>query len=192
MIIDISEYFDTKQIPIWFLIDKEGYYYFQWPYDRSGIVVDGEGVMVHKLTTQELEVDWIYEAAVGKDGEIYLAFSMEEEQIKIGRLDVENGSLDKENVSEAFPGKETFSLMAAGTDTNLLLYSPYSGIWACDTEKGIFENRVKMSDMDMGKDMEYWPLTFLPDGRMLALGKSVGSDSFEAADFVMKYIPAGR
>ena len=191
-VINISEYFETKQIPIWFLIDKNGYYYFQWPYDRSGLVVDGEGVIIHKLTTQTLEVSWIYEAAVGRDGEIYLAFSMEDDQIKIGRLDVENGSLDKKNVSGVFPAQETFSLMGAGTDTNLLLFSPYSGIWACDMEKGIFENRVELSDKELGEAVEYWPLTFLPDGRMLALGKSVGNDSSETADFVMKYIPAGR
>lgn len=191
-VIDISEYFETKQIPIWFLIDKDGYYYFQWPYDRSGIIVDSEGVMKHKLTTQSLEVGWIYEAAVGKDGKIYVAFCMEDDKIRIGRLDVENGSIDKENVSDPFPERETFSLMAAGTDTNLLLFSPNSGIWACDIEKGIFENRVEISDMDFGKDMEYWPLTFLVDGRMLALGRTVSSDSAEVKDFIMKYIPAGR
>ena len=78
--------------------------------------------------------------------------------------------------------------MMAGTDTNLLLFSPYSGVWACDIEKGIFENRVEIPDMDYRKDTEYWPLTFLKDGRLLLLGRSVG----EASGFLMKYIPAGR
>ena len=187
-IIDISEYFETKQIPIWFLIDKDGYYYFQWPRDRSGIILDSEGEMKHKLTPQSLGVSWIYEAAVGKDGEIYIAFCEEDDKIKIGRLDVENGSIDEENVSEPLPENETFSLMAAGTDTNLLLFSPYSGVWACDMDKGILENRVEISDMDYRKDTEYWPLTFLADGRLLLLGRSAD----EASGFVMKYIPAGR
>ena len=186
--VDVSEYFETKQIPLWFLIDKDGYYYFQWPRDRSGIILDSEGEMKHKLTTQSLEVSWIYEAAVGKDGEIYFAFCMEDDKIKIGRLDTENGSIDKNDLSEPFPENETFSLMAAGTDTNLLLFSPYSGVWACDIEKGIFENRVEIPDMDYRKDTEYWPLTFLKDGRLLLLGRSVG----EASGFLMKYIPAGR
>lgn len=187
-IINISEYFETKQIPLWFLIDKDGYYYFQWPRDRSSIILDSEGKMKHKLTPQSLEVSWIYEAAVGKDGGIYIAFCKEDDKIKIGRLDVENGSIDEENVSEPLPENETFSLMTAGTDTNLLLFSPYSGVWACDMEKGILENRVEISDMDYSKNTEYWPLTFLADGRLLLLGRSAD----EASGFVMKYIPAGR
>ncbi len=137
-VMNVSDYFETKQIPLWFLVDKEGNYYFQWPFDRNGMIVNDKGEMVHKLSTQTLEISWIYEAAVGKDGMVYLVFSTEDDQIKIGRLDVEKGCIDKENLSEAFPAQETFSLMAAGTDTNLLLYSPYSGIWACDMEKGIF------------------------------------------------------
>lgn len=191
-IINISEKFETKQIPLWFLIDKDGYYYFQWPRDRSGIILDSEGEMKHKLTTQSLEVSWIYEAAVGKGGDIYIAFCMKDDIIKIGRLDTENGCIDKNDLSEPFPENETFSLMMAGTDTNLLLFSPYSGIWACDLEKGILENRVKISDMDYRKDTEYWPLTFLADGRLLLLGRTASNPSAEASEFLMKYIPAGR
>lgn len=191
-IINISEKFETKQIPLWFLIDKDGYYYFQWTRDRSGIILDSEGEMKHKLTTQSLEVSWIYEAAVGKGGDIYIAFCMKDDKIKIGRLDTENGCIDKNDLSEPFPENETFSLMMAGTDTNLLLFSPYSGIWACDLEKGILENRVKISDMDYRKDTEYWPLTFLADGRLLLLGRTASNPSAEASEFLMKYIPAGR
>lgn len=186
--IDVSEYFETKQIPLWFLIDKDGAYYFQWSRDRSGMIIDSEGKMKHKLTPQSLEISWIYEAAVGKDGEIYFAFCMEDDKIKIGRLDTENGSIDKNDLSEPLPENDTFSLMTAGTDTNLLLFSPYSGVWACDIEKGILENRVAISDMDYRKDTEYWTLTFLADGRLLLLGRSAD----EASGFIMKYIPAGR
>ena len=187
-IIDVSECFETKQIPLWVLIDKDGTYYFQWPRDRSGVIIDSEGKMKHKLTPQSLEVSWIYEAAVGKDGEIYLVFCMEDDKIRIGRLDTENSNIDKNDLSEPLPENDTFSLMTAGTDTNLLLFSPYSGVWACDIEKGILENRVAISDMDYRRDTEYWPLTFLADGRLLLLGRSAD----EASGFIMKYIPAGR
>lgn len=191
-VVDISAYFETKQIPLWFLVNKDGTYYFQWILDRSGLIVDGEGVMMHKTTPETLGISWILEAAVGKDGEIYLLYENEEDKIESGVLKVENGSIEREDATLSFPGNETFSQMSVGTDTNLLLFSPISGVWAYDSEKGILENRVTISDIDFGKDMEFWPLTFLPDGRLLLAGHRIPDGSTENDDVLMKYIPAGR
>lgn len=134
--IDISAYFETKHMPLWFLIDKDGTYYFKWAISRNGIVVDSEGVLKHRFT--------------------------------------------------------------GGTDTNLLLLSPYSGVWAYDYENGIMENRVPLSEIGFDPNTEFYPLTFLPDGRLILLGKTVNNNPIDGVgdenfkDWLLKYIPAGK
>ena len=190
--IDISEYVETKQIPIWFLIDKDGTYYFQWMLDRNGLLVDADGKLLHETTLESLGIGWIYEVAVRKDGEFYFLYRGEKDTPEFGVLDVEKGSIQKEDSQLLLPANETYSAMYAGTDTNLLLFSPISGIWAYDGEKGILENRVTISDIGFEKDMEFWPLNFLPDGRLLLLGQRIPDGSTETQDYLMKYIPAGK
>lgn len=190
-IVDISACFETTQSPFWFLIDKDGTYYFQWLIDRNGIIVDSEGVLKHKFTPESLGVRWTYEAAVGRDGQIYFVYGNNaDEKREIGELDVENYSIKKEDSTLYFPNNETFADMFDGTDTNLLLYSPISGVWAYDNEQGIMENRVPLSDIGFDSGTDFWPLTFLPDGRLLLLGKTVNVDNTN--DVVLKYLSAGR
>lgn len=194
-IIDISAYCETKQIPIWFLIDKDGTYYLQWPMNRNAIIIDSEGILKHKLTPKSLEVEWIYEAAVGKDGQIYLVYDNKDKKLEIGELDVENCSIKNEALPLCFPDSELFSAMSGGTDTNLLLFSPYSGVWACDIENGVLENRVPLSDIDFGTNTEFWPLTFLPDGRLLLAGidiNDVQTKDDDLKDLHLKYISVGK
>lgn len=195
-VIDISAYFETKRTPLWFLIDKDGTYYFQWPIDRNGIIVDSEGVLKHKFTRESLGIREIYEAAVGKDGQIYLVYgTYEDVKREIGELDVENCSIKEEDSPLSFSGNEVFAAMSGGTDTNLLLFSPFSGVWAYDNEQGIMENRVPLSDLDPNINTEIQPLTFLPDGRLLLLVKTVNSNNSNNSDdkeLVVKYIPAGK
>lgn len=189
--IDISAYCETKRPPLWFLIDKDGTYFLQWPIERNGIIVDSEGMLKHKFTPESLGIRWIYEAAAGKDGQIYLIYgSTGEEKREIGELDVESCSIKEEESSLSFPGSENFTAMAGGTDTNLLLFSPYSGVWAYDNEQGMMENRVPLSDIDFDTVAEFWPLTFLSDGRLLLAGKPVNANHPEEA--VLKYVPAGK
>lgn len=191
-IIDISTYCETIYIPNWFFIDKEGFYYLQWPMDRSGIILDSNGIMLHKTTPETLGLSWIYEASLGKDGSVYIVYSNGENRLEIGELDMKNGTVKNMDSSLTFPSDEVFTVMAAGTDTNLLLFSPYSGVWAYDKEKGILEKRVAISDIGYESHMEYWALTFLPDGRLLALGQTFNDASAKDEEVLMKYIPAGR
>lgn len=184
-VIDISDYFEIRQMPHWFLVDKDGTYYLQWVISRDGVIIDREGALKHKFTLKSLETRWTYEVAVGKDGLIYIVYYDADEKLRIGEFDTENGSIKKENTSLCFADDETFSEMSAGTDTNLLLFSPYSGVWAYDYEKEVLENRVSLSDLGLTKDANYVPLTFLPDGRLLLLEKS-------GKDTRLKYIPAGK
>lgn len=183
-VIDISAYYETQRPPVWFLVDKDGTYYLQGVF-KDGIIVDSEGALMHSFTPKSLGSGWPYAAAAGKDGRIYLVHSDLDEKVVIDGLDVENGTIKKEDSPLWFPGSEIFTLASAGTDTDLLLFSPYSGVWAYDREKGILENRVPISDMSSGSGMDLCPLTFLPDGRLLLVERSKN-------DIYLKYIPAGR
>lgn len=134
---------------------------------------------------KSLGVKWIYQAAVGKDGGIYLIHGYMDEKLEISQLDVESCTIMKEDSPLCFSGDETFSAMSGGTDTNLLLFSPYSGVWACDPESEVLDNRVPISDIGFDSDAEFWPLTFLADGRLLLLGKT-------GDDIWLKYLPSGQ
>lgn len=184
-IIDISSYFEIKQMPHWFLVDKEGMYYLQWVLSRDGIIIDSDGELQHKFTLKSLETRWTYEAAVGKDGRIYLVYGDGDGKLRVGELDIEDCTIKREDSSLCFTDDEVFSEMSRGTDTNLLLFSPFSGVWAYDQEKNILENRVPLSDIDYPPGTNFYPLTFLPDGRLLLLG-NIGSDIH------LTYIPAGK
>lgn len=185
-VIDISDCFETNQTPLWFLVDKEGNYYFQWVFYRDGVIVDSEGELKHRFTMESLDIGWIYEAAVGKDGSIYVIYrDRGDEKVRIGEFDVENGSIIKEDSPLYLSRDEIFNGMSHGTDTNILLFSRYSGIWAYDQEQGILENRVPLSEMGLARNEETYPLTFLPDGRFVLL--QAGKDGMH-----IKYIPAGK
>jgi len=193
-ILDISAYFDKKQMPNWFLIDKDGNYYLQWLFDRNGILIDSEGVLKNRFTLESLGVYWTYEASVGKDGRIYLVYTMEDENFEIGHFDVESCSIESGVLLPELLGSVTFSEMSAGTDTNLLLFSPVTGVWAYDNESGAIENRVPISDIDFGEDMEFWPLNFLADGRLLLVGshKNAGQTDDMLMERFFKYVPVGE
>lgn len=184
-VIDISAYYETKWQPGWFLVDEDGTYYLQWPLKWNGIIVDSEGTLKHSFTMQSLGIRGSYEAAIGKNGKAYLVYTNEDRKLEISEFDWDSCSIKREEAPFCFPGDETFSAMGSGTDTNLLLYSPFSGIWACDTESGIMENRVPLTDISSGSSMDSSPLTFLPDGRLLLL-EGYGDNCR------LKYIPAGR
>lgn len=183
--VDITACFDMKQIPLWFMVDKNGNYYLQWMMNRNGAIVREDGTLLHRTTTDSLGVSWIYEAAVGRDGSIYLVYSFDGESKEIGILDTSKGSLGEDRTPLVIPGSDTLSAMATGTDTEILLFGPYCGAWAYDSEKGTFEQRVKLSEIGYGEGVEYRPLNFLADGRLLTVGGTTEEQ-------VLKYIPAGR
>ena len=159
--------------------------FLQWVLSRDGVIIDSEGTLKHRFTLESLDTRWTYEAAVGKDGLIYVIYNDWDEKVRIGEFDVESCSIIKEDSPLYFSRDEIFNGMSRGTDTNLLLFSRYSGIWAYDPEKGILENRVPLSDMGLTRDAESFPLTFLPDGRFVLLEGS--KDGLH-----IKYIPAGK
>lgn len=183
--VDITACFETKQIPLWFMVDKNGDYYFQWMMNRNGVIVSNDGALLHRTTTDSLGVNWIYEAAVGQSGSIYLVYSFDGESKEIGTLDTVKGCLAEDSISLNIPGSDTLSAMASGTDTEILLFGPYCGVWAYNSEKGTIEQRVKLSEIGYEEGVEYRPLNFLADGRLLTVGGT-------AEEQILKYIPAGR
>lgn len=192
---DISGYFEKKQMPNWFLIDKDGNFYLQWLFERDGILVDREGNLKNRFTLESLEIGWTYEAAVGKDGAIYLVYEVEKKNFEVGRLNTESCSIENGVSMPELRDSSTFSEMSAGTDTNLLLYSPMTGAWAIDIDSGVIENRVPVSDIDFGKNIDFWPLTFLADGRLLLAGAGSQGGVAEGNDTeicTLQYIPVGR
>ncbi|MFI3214852.1 MAG: hypothetical protein R3Y24_16185 [Eubacteriales bacterium] len=192
--IDISTDFETKHMPLWFLIDKDGRYYFQWTLNRNGMLVDSEGVFIDKFTPESLGTKWIYEAAVGKDGEIYLLYGDSDANSKIGKFDVEKCLIEDDNATLYFTGNENFNAMSSGTDANLFLFSPYSGVWVYDYENSVMENRVSLTDIDFDDNTEFWPLTFLPDGRMILMERTISdnNDGLNSNQWKLKYIPVGK
>ena len=196
--IDISAYFETKHMPLWFLIDKDGTYYFQWAINRNGIILDNKGILQNRFTPEMLGIRWIYEAAVGKDGQIYILYSNSDEKLVISKFNVDKCLIENEKPASYLFGNETFNAMSRGTDTNLLLFSPYSGVWAYDNERGIVENRVALSELGFDSNSEFYPLTFLPDGRLLLLAKMVNEkngnhiDDENSKDWLFKYIPTAK
>lgn len=185
-VINVSDYFDIKQMAHWFLVDKEGNYYLQWVLSRDGVILDSEGTLKHRFTLESLDIGWIYEAAVGKDGLIYVIYrDRGDEKVRIGEFDVESGSIVKEDSPLYLSRDEIFNGMSRGTDTNILLFSKYSGIWAYDREQSILENRTPLSEIGLARSAESYPLTFLPDGRLVLLQGS--KDGIH-----IKYIPGGK
>lgn len=193
-VLDISAYFENKQMPRWFFIDKDGNYFLQWLFDRNGILLNSEGELRDRFTLESLGINWTYEAAVGRDGQIYLLYTMGDNNFVIGRLDVESCSIEDGVLLPELLNSDTFSQMSAGTDTNLLLFSPVTGVWAYDNESGIIKNRVPVSDIDFGDNMEFWPLNFLADGRLLLVGAHINNGQTDdiLAERFFKYIPVGE
>lgn len=198
--IDISTCVEEKQMPNWFLIHKDGIYFIQWGFERNGILVDSEGVLKHTFTRESLGIHWTRQAAVGKDGEIYLVYGDPDEKWQIGKLDMKTCLLENENPALSFPGNEIFIAIGSGTDTNLLLLSLYSGVWACDTKSGVKENRTLLSDICSGfdREAELGPRIFLPDGRLFLIGRATKDTATDDLDDqrsqheIFRYIPVGK
>ena len=98
---------------------------------------------------------------------------------------MESGSIVKEDSPLYLSRDEIFNGMYRGTDTNILLFSKYSGVWAYDQEQGILENRTPLSEIGLAHNAESYPLTFLPDGRLVLLQRD--KDGVH-----IKYIPGGK
>ena len=194
-VIELSSYVESNRMPSWFLILEDGTYYIQWAREQGGIIVSSEGIFKHKFTRESLGIGQTRQAAIGKNGYIYIVHGNGDEKREIARLDVDNCTIENENPVLYFPGEQIFYSMSGGTDTNLLLFSPYDGIWACDPENGILENRVSLTDINLGldKEVDLWGIKiFLPDGRLLLMGKSAKNDMDTSKGYCFRYIPAGK
>ena len=170
----------------------KGNYFFQLPYNRNGVILDSAGNLLYSTSPESLGLSWIYEAGVGRDGNINLVYSTDSGQMEIGVLDTQTGAFQKGDMGLSMQEGETFQAMYAGTDTDLLLYSPYSGIWAYDRTTSVFENRVPLPEMGFDPGREYFPMTFLKDGRLLLIGCPLNSGDVDTNGCILRYVPAGK
>ncbi|MCL2051814.1 MAG: hypothetical protein FWG91_08820 [Lachnospiraceae bacterium] len=189
--IEISEYYTDSAYysPYWFLILDDGTYYIQWPLEQDGIIVSSDGMLLHEFTLESLGIGGVRAVAVGKDGHIYIMHSRRDENLEIVKLDLTNYLIEDANPALFLPYGEVLYTMSSGTDTDLLLASPYSGVWAIDIEKGIMENRVPLADLRLGmdKNSELAIRLFLPDGRFFLM-----ADSTVEGHLLIKYVPVGK
>lgn len=192
-VIDLSPYVEDNRMPRWFLILEDGTYYIQWAREQGGIIVSSEGALKHKFTRESLGIGQTRQAAIGKNGYIYIVHSYSDEKQEIARLNVDNCIVENVNPALYFPANEIFTAMSGGTDTNLLISSIYSGVWAFDTESGIMENRLSLTDISSGihSETDFWNKLFLPDGRLLLIGQSENNTDTQK-HYVFKYISAGK
>ena len=191
-IIEISANIIEKWPPLWFLVDHDGNYYIQCYRMCYGVLVSSEGELINKFTYESLGIKWAPDIGLGKDGQIYIIHGNDDKTV-ISTLDTENGLLI-EDPDFYFPGYEIISAISGGTDTNLLIYSRYSGVWAYDAENRIFENRVPMSESSFGYASEFGNRIFLPDGRLF-LGVSIWKDYDQGEDadcMLFRYIPVEK
>lgn len=108
-VIDVTACFEVKQMPYWFLVDKDGNYYLQWLLSRDGVILDREGELKHRISLKSFETRWTYEVAVGKNGRIYLVYRDGDEGLRIGEFDMESGTIKKEESRLCFSRDELFS-----------------------------------------------------------------------------------
>ena len=191
-ILDISDSTEgEKLMPYQFLVDQNGSYFIQWGYGSfKGIFLDKQGKLIAKINNTVLEIDELQTAGLGQDGSVYMCYR-KDEHIYISRLNMESGKLENQEQNTLFDQDELVLSIGAGTDTQLLIYSTNSGIWAYDQEENYLENRVAMNESDTPFDTYILIRKFLPDGRLLLI-ENITNTNGELGKRILKYIPAGK
>ncbi|MDR0220689.1 MAG: hypothetical protein LBI54_04690 [Lachnospiraceae bacterium] len=183
--LDISEYASERRMPSEFAIDKDGTFYLYWAQNEELLAIDREGRLVHRFTAESLGAEYLQSIGVGRDGCLYISYvNATDSSVNIGRLDVENGSIAKVYPDASFSNEENIVGIFRGTDTNLLLYSTNNGALAYDTESGVVEYRVPISEIGFSAGVDFYR-SFLPDGRLLVY-------TYDYEQSYLKYVPVGR
>ena len=183
--IDISGYSNESRKPSYFMIDKDDTFYVYWGLNEELLVVDSEGAFESRFTPESLGIKHIQSIGIGKDGHLYIAYE-NDGRVNIGKLGAGRDQIVNANPDISFPNDENITMISRGTDTDMLIYGTYGGVWACDIENGSIENRVPISDIGFGADADFYR-SFLPDGRLL-----INTYDHDTNQVFFKYIPVGR
>lgn len=173
---DVSEVFAREQhCPSCIAVDGEGNYYLE---NKKEILKLYENGSLAARIACEGDVEAV---GNGKSGAIYCIYRMENGEEIIGRVEEEavvpcGAALPASNGS--------YSAIAAGTDTELLLFHKGAGVYACDAEGDFLEHRITGAELPVsGQDIAGYG--FLSDGRLVLLSQEDGETVFH-------YIPAGK
>ena len=175
-----------KGCPYCFSVDVEGNYYMESSSHESWasiVKVSADGSTVQVIDCAGCSM--IEGIGVGKNGSIYCTCVDQEGNRYLGRLEADaSGTEQFVSCGVTLPDvRAWFSCVAAGTDTDILLYNKLGGIYAYSDGDSEVEHRVAEEDMPVpGSNAAEGG--FLRDGRLCLLASE--------PEIRFYYVPAGR
>ncbi len=175
-ILDVSEFFFREQRrPFCFVTDYEGNYYFESGKELIKLTADGN------LDMRLLCGGGIEAIGCGRSGEIFYIYLSEDGTDTMDML--KEGSAAGYEITLPHFGAQ-YSCIAAGTDTEALIYNAEGGVYTYDRDEGAVEQRIPESDMPVSGEKAF-NQGFLGDGRMCQM-------VYEGENIVFYYLPAGK
>lgn len=186
--LDISEAIQGKlSIVQSFLVKDNGDFYIKGM--NASICINSEGIALWEMKDEPFGICDSYTAAVGKDGEVYITYKKADVWY-LGKMNGEDGTIVKEYFLSELEGDDKLLAIGQGTDSDFLLYSASSGVWAWNQTEGKLEKRADLSEARMPSEEYIVIRTFLEDGRLLQVVNIAEVDTL--SERIYKYIPAGR
>lgn len=177
-ILNVSEIFaEERSRPFCFTTDNAGNYYFE---NKKDIIkVDSKGNVDMRLSsTGEIEA-----IGCGRSGDIYCIYFNEE---GIDTLDIlKEDGLAGYGITLPYIGPR-YSSIAAGTDTELLIFNIEGGVYTYERDENVVEQRISENNMPVSGENAA-SHGFLGDGRLCLM-----THDYEGEIITFYYISAGR
>lgn len=186
--LDISETMQGKlSIVQSFLVKDNGDFYIKGM--NASICINSEGIALWEMKDEILGICESYAVVLGKDDEIYITYKKADEWY-LGKISAEDGTIAKEYLLPEIESDDKLLAIGQGTDSDFLLYSASSGVWAWNQTEGNLEKRADLSEAGMPLEEYIVIRTFLEDGRLPQVINIAEGDTL--SERIYKYIPAGR
>lgn len=174
--LDISELMPAEAARSYNLcVDLRGNYYMD--HDNEIIKIDAKGTQMERIICEGS----VGEIGCGKSGAIYCAYYNANNEIILGRIEGQT-VVDVEAVFEN-PNINIYCIMP-GTDSELLIYDPRTGVYTYNIESNVIENRIYIENLPISGE-EVRGYGFLGDGRLCIYG-------MQEENPIFYYIPAGK
>ncbi len=174
--LDISELMPAEAARSYNLcVDLQGNYYMD--HENEIIKINSTGTQMERITCEGS----VAEIGCGKSGVIYCSYYNANNEIILGRIE-EQTVVDVEAVLEN-PNINMYCIMS-GTDSELLIYDPRTGVYTYNIESNVIENRIYIENLPISGE-EVGGYGFLGDGRLCIYG-------IQEEKFIFYYIPAGK
>ena len=174
--IDVSEVFATEQRrPFCFVIDYEGNYYFESHEEMIKLFPDGS-VDMRLSCGGEIEA-----IGCGRSGKMYYIYRNREGTDMLDMLQEDSIA----DIQIELPDVGTqYSLLTAGTDTEVFIYNIDGGIYTYESDADTVELRLPISELPVSGESAV-NSGFLGDGRLCLM-------IYEGEKIVFYYIPVGK